>query len=92
MPCSLTAGAVTPHFLISCDGHAPYGRDHQARGGFSMARWANSTPALALLSFRPIHRLKEPSEPEGRYHYGVNRTRSQTYSANTQKAKRSSAM
>ena len=50
-----------------------------------MARRANATPALALLSFRPIHRLKEPTEPEGRYHYGVNRTRSQTFSANTQK-------
>ena len=41
-----------------------------------MARRANATPALALLSFRQIHRLKEPTEPEGRYHYGVNRTRS----------------
>ena len=50
-----------------------------------MARRANATPALALLSFRPIHRLKEPTEPEGRFHYGVNRTRSQTFSANTQK-------
>ena len=49
-----------------------------------MARRANATPALALLSFRPIHRLKEPTEPEGRYHYGVNRTRSQTFSANTE--------
>ena len=50
-----------------------------------MARRANATPALALLSFRPIHRLNEPTEPEGRFHYGVNRTRSQTFSANTQK-------
>ena len=48
-----------------------------------MARRANATPALASLSFRPIHRLKESTEPEGRYHYGVNRTRSQTFSANT---------
>jgi hypothetical protein len=32
-------------FLISRDRHSPYGRDHQARGSFSMARRANSAPA-----------------------------------------------
>ena len=50
-----------------------------------MARRANAAPALALLSFCPIHRLKELTESEGRFHYDVNRTRSQTFSANTQK-------
>ena len=75
LPCSLTAGAVRPRFLISRDGHSPYCQDHQARGGFSMARRANATPALALLSFCPIHRLKELTEFEGRFHYGVNRMR-----------------
>jgi len=32
-----------------------------------MARRANATPALALLSFRPIHRLKGPTELKGAF-------------------------
>jgi len=85
VPCSLTAGGVRPAFLFRRDGQSRMAGTNQARGGFS--RHGGRTPRLPwpLLSFRPIHRLKGPTEPEGRFHYGVNRTRSQTFSANTQK-------